>query len=51
MRYMLTGDHWSADDTYRMGLVLEIVPSADAALTAGIGIANKIASCAQLASR
>jgi enoyl-CoA hydratase len=50
MRYMLTGDHWSADDTYRMGLVQEIVPSADA-LTAGIGIANKIASCAPLASR
>lgn len=48
MRYILTGDHWTAQDAYRMGLVQEIAPSSDAALEKAIEIANKIASCAPL---
>lgn len=48
MRYMLTGDHWSADEAYRMGEVQEVAPDANAALEAGIRIANKIADCSPL---
>jgi enoyl-CoA hydratase len=28
MRYMLTGDHWSAEDAYRMGEVHKVAPDA-----------------------
>jgi enoyl-CoA hydratase len=48
MRYMLTGDHWSAAEAYRMGTVQQVSPSADQALTDGIAIANKISLCAPL---
>ncbi len=32
MRYILTGDHWSAEEAYRMGTVQAIAPDAKAAL-------------------
>ena len=48
MRYMLTGDHWSADDSYRMGITQEIAATPAAALEAGVAIARKIAACAPL---
>lgn len=48
MRYMLTGDHWSADESYRMGVTQQIAPTPEAALEAGIAIARKIAACAPL---
>lgn len=48
MRYMLTGDHWSADESYRMGITQQIAPTPQAALEAGIAIARKIAACAPL---
>jgi enoyl-CoA hydratase len=48
MRYMLTGDHWSADESYRMGITQQIAPTPDAALEAGITMARKIAACAPL---
>ncbi len=48
MRYMLTGDHWSADESYRMGITQSIAPTPEAALEEGIAIARKIAACAPL---
>ena len=48
MRYMLTGDHWGAEEAYRMGEVQEIAPNKDAALAAAIRIANKVAACGPL---
>ena len=48
MRYVLTGDHWGAEDAYRMGEVQEIAPNRDAALAAGIRLANKVAACGPL---
>jgi enoyl-CoA hydratase len=48
MRYMLTGDHWSAEESYRMGITQEIAPTPDAALEAGIAMARKIAGCGPL---
>ena len=48
MRYMLTGDHWSAEEAYRMGEVQKVAPDAKEALEAGIRIANKIADCGPL---
>src|SRR5580698_8259581 len=48
MRYMLTGDHWSAEEAYRMGEVQEIAPDKDAALEAAIRMANKVAACGPL---
>jgi enoyl-CoA hydratase len=48
MRYMLTGDHWSAEESYRMGITQQISPTPEAALEAGIAIARKIAACAPL---
>lgn len=49
MRYILTGDHWSAEEAYRMGEVQLVAPDAKAALEAGVRIAEKIAACAPLA--
>lgn len=43
MRYMLTGDHWSAREAYRMGTVQEI-PDPQSDLDKAIEIANKIAA-------
>jgi len=48
MRYMLTGDHWSADESYRMGITQQIAPTPAAALDAGVAMARKIAACAPL---
>jgi len=48
MRYMLTGDHWSAEESYRMGITQKIAPSPAAALEAGIVMARKIAACGPL---
>jgi enoyl-CoA hydratase len=48
MRYMLTGDHWGAEEAFRMGVVQEIAPTRDTALDLGIDIATKIAACAPL---
>jgi enoyl-CoA hydratase/carnithine racemase len=48
MRYMLTGDHWGAQEAYRMGEVQEIARDRDAAIEAALRIANKVAACAPL---
>ncbi len=48
MRYMLTGDHWSAEESLRMGVTQEIAPTPEAALQAGIRIATKVAGCGPL---
>ncbi len=48
MRYVLTGDHWNAQEAYRMGEVQEVLPNKDAALAAGIRLANKVAACGPL---
>ena len=45
MRYMLTGDHWSAEEAYRMGVVQQVAPDPASALEAGVSIASKIAAC------
>ncbi|HEY0911596.1 MAG TPA: enoyl-CoA hydratase-related protein, partial [Bradyrhizobium sp.] len=48
MRYILTGDHWSAKEAYRIGTVQELAPNAEAALNKAIEIAMKIAACGPL---
>jgi enoyl-CoA hydratase len=48
MRYMLTGDHWSAEEAFRMGLVQELAPTREKALEVGINTAAKIAACGPL---
>ena len=48
MRYMLTGDHWTAHDAYRMGTVQEIAETPEGALNRAIEIANKVAACGPL---
>jgi len=48
MRYMLTGDHWGAEEAYRMGVIQEIAPDPARALEAGIALARKIAACGPL---
>jgi len=48
MRYMLTGDHWSAEESYRMGITQQIAATPEAALEAGVAMARKIAACAPL---
>ena len=48
MRYMLTGDHWTAEESYRMGITQQIAPTPEAALQAAIALAEKIAACAPL---
>ncbi|ADM97142.1 enoyl-CoA hydratase [Dickeya dadantii] len=45
MRFMLTGDHWGAEDAYRMGILQEIAETPQATLDRAIAIANKIAAC------
>jgi len=51
MRYMLTGDHWSAEESYRMGITQQIAPTPEAALEAALAMARKIAACAPLSIR
>jgi enoyl-CoA hydratase/carnithine racemase len=48
MRYMLTGDHWGAEEALRMGVVQEVSPTPAAALETGIKFAEKIAACGPL---
>ena len=48
MRYMLTGDHWTADESFRMGVTQQIAATPEAALEAGVAMARKIAACAPL---
>src|ERR1700678_3562830 len=48
MRYILTGDHSSAEEAYRIGEVQQVAPDAKQALEAGIRIADKTAECAPL---
>jgi enoyl-CoA hydratase/carnithine racemase len=48
MRYMLTGDHWSAEESYRMGITQQIAATPEAALEAAVATARKIAACAPL---
>jgi enoyl-CoA hydratase len=48
MRYMLTGDHWTAQDAYRIGTLQEIADTQQAALDRAIVIANQVAACAPL---
>jgi len=51
MRYMLTGDHWSAEESFRMGITQQISPTPESALQAGIVMATKIAACGPLSIR
>ena len=51
MRYMLTGDHWSAEESYRMGVTQQIAPTPAAALEAGVDMARRMAACAPLSIR
>jgi enoyl-CoA hydratase/carnithine racemase len=51
MRYMLTGDAWTAEDAYRMNLVQDVAPDQNSALARGLEIAGKIAGCAPLSIR
>jgi enoyl-CoA hydratase len=51
MRYMLTGDHWSAEEARRIGIVQEIAPTRETALNLGIEIAARIATCGPLGIR
>ncbi len=48
MRYMLTGDHWTAAESLRMGVTQQVTPTPAAALEAGIAMARKIAACGPL---
>jgi enoyl-CoA hydratase len=48
MRYMLTGEHWTAEDAYRMGVLQEISETPQATLTRAMTIANRVAACAPL---
>lgn len=48
MRYMLTGDTWTAEEAMRMSIVSDIAPSPAAALDLGIDLASKIARAAPL---
>jgi enoyl-CoA hydratase len=51
MRYMLTGDHWNAAESYRMGITQQIARTPAAALDLGAAMAQKIAACAPLSIR
>jgi enoyl-CoA hydratase/carnithine racemase len=48
MRYILTGDHWSAEEAYRMGTVQEIAATKEAGLSRALEIAAKVAACGPL---
>jgi len=48
MWYMLTGDHWSADEAYRLGEVQTVAATQQDALRIGIEIAAKVAAYAPL---
>jgi enoyl-CoA hydratase len=48
MRYMLTGDHWGAEEGHRMGITQKVAPNPAKALEAGIELAQKVAACGPL---
>jgi enoyl-CoA hydratase len=48
MRYMLTGETWSAAEAKRMGTLQEISPTRDAAILLALQIASRIAACGPL---
>ncbi|MCS5717785.1 enoyl-CoA hydratase-related protein [Herbiconiux sp. CPCC 205763] len=48
MRYILTGDHWGADQAERMGMVQFVESDREAAIAKGIEVAEKVAACAPL---
>jgi enoyl-CoA hydratase/carnithine racemase len=48
MRYMLTGDHWTAQEAFRMGEVQMVAATPDKALEAAIAMATRVAACAPL---
>jgi enoyl-CoA hydratase len=48
MRYILTGDHWTAKEAYRMGTVQEVAATPQSALDKAIEIANKVAASGPL---
>jgi enoyl-CoA hydratase/carnithine racemase len=48
MRYMLTGDHWTAEESYRLGITQQVAATPAAALDAGIAMARKMAACGPL---
>jgi len=50
MRYMLTGDEWSAEEAYRLGLVQYVTPPGQQ-LARAIEVARKIAAAAPLGVR
>jgi enoyl-CoA hydratase len=50
MRYLLTGDQWTADDAYRMGLVQYVVEPGQQ-LEKAMELARKVASAAPLGVR
>jgi enoyl-CoA hydratase len=51
MRYMLTGDHWTAEESFRMGVTQVVAPTPAAALEAGVAMARKVAAVAPLSTR
>jgi enoyl-CoA hydratase len=48
MRYILTGDHWTAEEAYWMRTVQEVLPAPEAALQKAIEVADRIAACGPL---
>ena len=48
MRYMLTGDHWTAQEAFRMGEVQMMAATPEQALDAAIKLATRVAACAPL---
>jgi enoyl-CoA hydratase len=48
MRYMLTGDHWNAEEAYRMGTVQHVASNIETAMAIGLDMAHKIAACGPL---
>jgi enoyl-CoA hydratase len=48
MRYMLTGEHWTAQEAFRMGEVQMVAATPQQALDAALKIAARVAACAPL---
>jgi enoyl-CoA hydratase/carnithine racemase len=51
MRYMLTGDTWTAEKAHEMSLISEIAPTPEAALDRGLELASRIAAAPPLSVR
>jgi enoyl-CoA hydratase len=48
MGYMLMGDHWTAQEAFRMGEVQMVAATPEKALDAAITMATRVAACAPL---